>query len=371
MKQVDLSHQRVLSARDVESAGKTGATEIMVREGGVITPSARDVMGRYGIKLTANGHGSAAPVQGTYGAVAPGGPNAPAKAPKQPESKWEALLNSPEAQKIKEEICHVGHKLWARAYVDGNGGNISYRITDEAVICTPTLMSKGDLKPEDLCLVDLDGNQLAGKRARTSEILLHLEIYKTTDKARGVVHCHPPHATAYAITGRVPPSAIIPEFDVFVGAVALSPYETPGTKVFAETVAPYVKQYNTVMLANHGIVCWADTVTHAEWYVEVLETYCNTLLIAQQIGSPITKIPPKNVNDLLEIKQRLGLPDPRLELKECSLSDMPDPADNHVAVSPPKPCRGSSSNDDVTPEDVEAIIKAVTDAVMAAVDGKN
>ena len=369
MKQVDLSHQRVLSARDVESAGKTGATEIVVREGGVITPSARDTMGRYGIKLIANGHGSAAPAQGTYGTVAPGGPNAPAKAPKQPESKWEALLNSPEAQKIKEEICHVGHKLWARAYVDGNGGNISYRITDEAVICTPTLMSKGDLKPEDLCMVDLDGNQLAGKRARTSEILLHLEIYKTTEKARGVVHCHPPHATAYAITGRVPPSAIIPEFDVFVGAVAMSPYETPGTKVFAETVAPYVKQYNTIMLANHGIVCWADTVTHAEWYVEVLETYCNTLLIAQQIGSPITKIPPKNVNDLLEIKQRLGLPDPRLELKECSLSDMPDPADNHVAVIPPRPCRGAG-NDDVTPEDVEAIVKAVTDAVMAAVEGK-
>jgi L-fuculose-phosphate aldolase len=165
MKQVDLSHQRVLSARDVESAGKSGATEILVNGAGVVTPSARDVMGRYGIKLIMNGHNGAAPaaVQGTYGAVAT------VAASKHAENKWEALLNSPEARKIKEEICHVGHKLWARAYVDGNGGNISYRITEDAVICTPTLMSKGDLKPEDLCLVDLDGNQLAGKRPRTSD----------------------------------------------------------------------------------------------------------------------------------------------------------------------------------------------------------
>ena len=85
-------------------------------------------------------------------------------------------------------------------------------------------------------MVDLDGVQIAGKRPRTSEILLHLEIYKAVPEAKSCVHCHPPHATAYAITGRVPPSRVIPEFEVFVGKVAVSPYETPGTKAFAETV---------------------------------------------------------------------------------------------------------------------------------------
>ena len=91
-------------------------------------------------------------------------------------------------------------------YVDGNGGNISYRIGPNEVICTPTLVSKFDLTPDDLCLVDLEGKQIAGKKPRTSEILLHLEIYKAVPEAKACVHCHPPHATAYAITGQFRPA---------------------------------------------------------------------------------------------------------------------------------------------------------------------
>jgi L-fuculose-phosphate aldolase len=221
------------------------------------------------------------------------------------------LFSSPEAEAIKNEICAVGKKLWLRQYVDGNGGNISYRIGPNEVICTPTLISKYDLTPEDLCLVDLEANQLAGVRPRTSEIRLHLEIYKEVPEAKAVVHCHPPHATAYAITGRVPPNLVIPEYEVFVGTAAISPYETPGTTKFARTVVPFVRDHNTVLLANHGIVCWADTVTHAEWYAEVLETYCWTLTIAAQLGSPITRISEQNGAELLAMKQNLGLPDSR------------------------------------------------------------
>ena len=187
---------------------------------------------------------------------------------------------------MKEEICAVGKKLWQRQYVDGNGGNISYRIGPNEVICTPTLCSKSDLTPEQLCMVDLTGKQLAGGRPRTSEILMHLEIYKSAAGGEGVVHCHPPHATAYAISGKVPPTCIIPEYEVFIGKVALSPYETPGTTDFARTVIPFVQTHNSVLLANHGIVCWGDTVTHAEWYAEVLDTYCWTLMNAAMIGGP-------------------------------------------------------------------------------------
>ena len=139
------------------------------------------------------------------------------------------------------------------------------------------------------------------------------------------------------------------------------------SKIFAETVLPFVKQYNTVLLQNHGIVCWADTDTHAEWFAEVLETYCWTLLIAQQIGAPITKIGPKHVDDLLAIKQKLGLPDARLDLKECSLSDLPEQIPGSIALPPPRACGSSRSPEDE--EDVEAIVRAVTDAVMTAVNG--
>ena len=219
------------------------------------------------------------------------------------------LFTSREAEAIKKEICGAGRKLWLRQFVDGNGGNISYRIGPNAVLCTPTKVSKYDLTPADICMTDLNGVQIAGTRPCTSEVLLHLEVYKAVPEAKSVLHCHPPHATAYAITGLVPPEYILPEFEVFVGSVATAPYETPGTMEFARSVLPYVKQHNTVLLANHGVVCWADTVTHAEWCVEILETYCVTLLIASQLGAPIARIPALKAAELMAIKKKMGLID--------------------------------------------------------------
>ncbi len=358
MSSFDLTEFKVIAAMDIAAAAKSGAKSVLLRQGAVITPSARDVASSAGIELT-----TSTSVNGSSPASASSATNGAAKNP-----KWEALLNSPEANKIKDEICAVGKKLWHRSYVDGNGGNISYRLTDEAVLCTPTLVSKSDLKPDDMSLVDLDGNQLAGGRPRTSEILLHLEIYKSVPEAKGIVHCHPPHATAYAITGRVPPTCIVPEFEVFVGRVAVSPYETPGTKKFAETVIPFAKNHNTILLSNHGIVCWADSVTHAEWYAEVLETYCWTLMIASQLGSPITFIPPDKTLDLLNIKQKLGIPDARHGLTECQLCDMPEPT-GAIAIAP-HPGSGGPLNSSGS-DDVDAIVRSVTDAVMAALNGKS
>jgi L-fuculose-phosphate aldolase len=212
-------------------------------------------------------------------------------------------------------------------------------------------------------MVDLEGRQIAGSKPRTSEILVHLEIYKAVPQAKGVVHCHPPHATAYAITGRIPPNCVIPEYEVFVGNVALAPYQTPGTQAFADAVLPHVRTHNTILLANHGIVCWADTVTHAEWYAEVVDTYCWTLMLASQLGAPITHIPQEKAADLLAIKKKLGLPDSRFSgggVRECELCDMPE-LPGAIAVQPHS-CGTAGGGRDET----EAVVQAVTDAVMAA-----
>src|SRR5512135_1658584 len=161
-------------------------------------------------------------------------------------------FESPEAAALKQEIVEAGRKLWIRQYVDGNGGNISCRLTNEWVLCTPTLVSKADLQPSDICLVDMAGEQVAGTRRRSSEILLHLEVYKNVPEAGAVVHCHPPHATAYSLAAAVPPECMLAEHEVFVGPVALVPYYTPGTQAFADSIAPLVARYNTILLANHG-----------------------------------------------------------------------------------------------------------------------
>ena len=223
-----------------------------------------------------------------------------------------AAVNSFEADALRAEIIAVGRKLWERKYVDGAGGNISARLHSGYVLCTPTMLSKRDLQPADICLTDLEGNILAGDRLRTSELLLHLEIYRSNPSARAVVHCHPPHATAFAIAGSAPPNGYLSEFEFFIGPVAVAPYETPGTPAFAETVRPFAQDHNTILLANHGVVCWSDTVTHAEWLAEILETWCTTYLIAQQIGTPLQPIPAAKIDELLAAKRRLGWPDARL-----------------------------------------------------------
>ena len=348
--------------RDVRDAAAEGATSIATAAHCVITPSARDFLQQRGIALVAAG------ASGSSDAVKAAAQTGSAARPAAVNSR---LFQSREAEAIKQEICSVGRKLWMRQFVDGNGGNISYRMGPNEVLCTPTLVSKYDLTPDDIALTDLEGVQIAGSKPRTSELLLHLEIYKAVPEAKAVVHCHPPHATAYAITGRVPPNLVIPEFEVFVGKVAISPYETPGTQAFAETVLPYVKQHNTVLLSNHGIVCWADSVTHAEWYAEVLETYCWTLMLANQLGAPISRISDQQGSDLLAIKKRLGLPDPRFDaskLRECQLSDLEMPA---TIAQEPSACWQNGPNfsdkDNFSGKDIEALIRSVTDAVVDAI----
>jgi len=346
--------------RDAQSALATGATHVQVCKRCVITPSARDFLRQNGIELVIGGAAASGSAVVAAASSSAASPVAATRSPANPR-----LFNTPEAEAIKLEICAVGRKLWNRAYVDGNGGNISYRIGPNEVLCTPTLFSKLDLTPADLCLVDLDGVQIAGTKPRTSEIFLHLEIYKAVPEAKSCVHCHPPHATAYAITGRVPPNGIIPEFEVMVGKVAVSPYETPGTAAFAQTVLPYVREHNTVLLSNHGIICWADTVTHAEWYAEVLDTYCWTLMLASQLGVPISQISERQTTDLLDIKKKLGLPDSRFDpstMKECQLSDLDEP--NSIARLP---CvRDGSTNITADAPEMERLVKTVTDAVMSA-----
>src|SRR5271170_3100034 len=169
---------------------------------------------------------------------------------KSSKSKLEAFFNSPAAQNLKEQLCDIGRRLWQREYVDGNGGNLAIRAGQDLALCTPTLVSKGFMKPEDMCLVDFKGNQLAGAKKCTSEILMHLQIMRRQPRAVATCHCHPPLATGFAVAGVPPPTGLVSEFELFV-SLAMAPYRTPGTPELGRLVARLTDQHNTILLANH------------------------------------------------------------------------------------------------------------------------
>ena len=150
-------------------------------------------------------------------------------------------------------MIRVGRKLWDRQYVDGNGGNITYRIAPERVICTPTLLSKGDLTLDDFCLVDLEGNQMAGKAKRTSEVFLHLQIYKTGVRRRAR-RCTPIRPTPRLTPSRdvYLPTALFPNRMFLWDPWPSRLTKLPAPRDFAKTIIPYAKNHNTILLSNHG-----------------------------------------------------------------------------------------------------------------------
>jgi L-fuculose-phosphate aldolase len=223
--------------------------------------------------------------------------------------------------RMKQEICEIGDRLYKKGFAAANDGNITYRVGENEVLCTPTMHCKGFLKPEDICTIDMEGNQTAGVKKRSSEALLHLEIMKARPDVKSVVHCHPPHATAFAIAREPIPQCVLPEVEVFLGDVPITRYEIPGGKPFAETVLPFVQKTNVIVLANHGTVSFGENVERAYWWTEILDAYCRMLMLAKQLGN-ISYFNKDQAQSLLDLKKKWGFTDPRLEqefLQNCDI----------------------------------------------------
>src|SRR5215207_9375698 len=212
--------------------------------------------------------------------------------------------------KLKEQMCDIGRRIWQKGFCAGNEGNHSYRIGPDRVLCTPTGISKGFLKPDDICTVDMEGKQVAGKRKRTSEILMHLAIYKARADVKAVIHSHPPHATAFAIADIELPTCIHPEAEVFLGPVKTAKYVTPGDTRLPESIKPYIKESNTILLGNHGVVCYGPDLEDAYYKLEIVDAYARILLLTKQLGS-VRPLDSSEMKDLLALKQKFGMYDPR------------------------------------------------------------
>ncbi len=218
----------------------------------------------------------------------------------------------PDVEQHKREICEIGDRLYKRGFAAANDGNITYRIGDNEVLCTPTMHCKGFLKPADIATIDMDGKQLAGDKPRSSEALLHLEVMKARPEVKSVVHCHPPHATAFGVAHEAIPSCVFPEVEVFLGHVPITRYETPSGKKFAETILPFVRKANVIILGNHGTVSYGESVERAYWWTEILDAYCRILILAKQIGR-VEYLSSEKTQELIELKKKWGYADPRHE----------------------------------------------------------
>jgi L-fuculose-phosphate aldolase len=310
-----------------------------------------------------------------------------------PRSSIVAGYNLMNEWKLREEMCEIGRRVYNKGFAAANDGNISFRLAEDRVLCTPTRVSKGYMKPDDLCIVDMDGGQVSGKRKRSSEILLHLTIMKERPDVRSVVHCHPPHATAFAVAHEPIPKCTMPEFEVFLGEVAITPYETPGSQKFADTVIPYIKDTDVILLANHGTVTAGTDLMDAYFKTEIIDAYCRILLLAKQLGT-VNYYSDEKAAELLRLKPKLGIRDVRLErgLENCDLCGnslfregysefVPEPrafipaklqqavqgaAESACSCSGPAPAKPAEADG----ADFEALVQRITDQVMHAVNGQ-
>lgn len=281
--------------------------------------------------------------------------------------------------KLKQQLCDIGRNIWQRGYCAGNEGNHSVRIDKNRVLCTPTGISKGFLKPEMICLVDMEGKQLdtANKYKRTSEVLVHLAIYKHRPDIGAVIHSHPPHATAFACAGIQVPEGIHPEAEVFLGRVATAPYATPSKPDLPESIIPLIgPQTNTVLMGNHGSVSFDKDLTGAYYKLEILDAYCRLLILTKQLGN-VNVLNPAQMTELLEVKQKFGLADERLTCSPqgCvgSVQNQPflasfdaRPATAVCGADGIVQSHGAASTSTVSDDAFETMVQSITDQIMAS-----
>lgn len=189
---------------------------------------------------------------------------------------------------VREEICEIGRRMYGRRMVAANDGNISVRLSGDVILCTPTGVSKGFMKPEQLCKTDLSGKVLEAAEGfgPSSEVKMHLRVYQKRPDIKAVVHAHPIFATSFAVMGRALDEPIMPEVIVNFGKVPLAPYGTPSTVEIPDAVEPFLRDYQAILLEHHGALTWAEDLLSAYMKMESVEFYAELLYRTTQLGGP-------------------------------------------------------------------------------------
>jgi L-fuculose-phosphate aldolase len=185
---------------------------------------------------------------------------------------------------LRDGIVEVGRRLYARGYTASNDGNISTRLDDRRLLMTPKSVCKGFMTPDMMVVTDLEGQKLAGERDPSSEMQMHLEVYRQRPDARAVVHAHPPIATGFAVAGIPLDRAVLAEVVTTLGSVPIAEYATPSTKELPQAVAKYVRAHDGMLLANHGALTLGTDLFGAYYKMETIEHFAHISLVARLLG---------------------------------------------------------------------------------------
>jgi L-fuculose-phosphate aldolase len=190
----------------------------------------------------------------------------------------------PSERQFRAEIIRLGRLMHGSGFVAGMDGNLSARLDANRIMVTPTAMSKGAMRSTDLVIVDLDGRKLQGRRNVSSEIGMHLLIYRLRPDVGAVVHAHPPTATGFAASGIALSEPLVCELVVGLGCVPLARYGTPGTRELTDALEPLIPDYDAILMANHGVVAYAEDLQHAYMKMETVEHFAKVALVAHLLG---------------------------------------------------------------------------------------
>ena len=233
-------------------------------------------------------------------------------------------------QEHREEIVRVGRLMFDKGWIAANDGNITVRLDQERLLATPRGVSKGMLKPEELVVVDMAGDKISGPLEVTTEIGMHLTIYRERADVSAVVHAHPPAATGFAVAGRALNLGTLPEVIISLGSVPLAEYGVPGTAAFSEGMLPYIPKYDAMLLANHGAVAYGPDVMRAFFRMDTVEHFARIALVAELLGGAKV-LPRAEIQKLFDARPRYGVQshnrfEPGWPL---AAEDMPEPSEKH------------------------------------------
>jgi L-fuculose-phosphate aldolase len=222
---------------------------------------------------------------------------------------------------LRADIVEVGRRMYARGYTASNDGNISVRLGSDRLLMTPKSVCKGFMTPDMMCITDLEGRKLQGDRDPSSEMLMHLEVYRQRQDVQAVVHAHPPTATGFAVAGIPLDRAVLAEVLTTLGSVPIAEYATPSTRELPEAVRKYIKAHDGMLLANHGALTVGGDLYSAYYKMETIEHFAHISLVARMLGRE-NLISREEVLRLQELRGTYGIKAPAPICADTSSPDM-------------------------------------------------